>query len=102
MNRWLRLALVTLALTLGAVTAHAAGPTYKVHVAGLACPFCAYGIEKNLGSLDGVKRVETHIEEGVVVVEMAEGKSLDRAAAERAVDDAGFTLDDFEKLPDDQ
>jgi mercuric ion binding protein len=87
--------LLALALTV-ATAAHAAGPTYKVHVAGLACPFCAYGIEKSLSAIDGVARVETHIEDGLVIVEMAEGETLDRAEAAQAVEDAGFTLDGFE------
>jgi len=87
--------LLVLALTV-ATAAHAAGPTYRVHVAGLACPFCAYGIEKSLSAIDGVARVETHIEDGVVIVEMEEGETLDRSEAAQAVKDAGFTLDDFE------
>jgi mercuric ion binding protein len=87
--------LLALALTIAAA-AHAAGSAYKVHVAGLACPFCAYGIEKSLSAIDGVARVETHIEDGLVIVEMAEGETLDRAEAAQAVEDAGFTLDDFE------
>ena len=87
--------LLALALTV-ATAAQAAGPTYRVHVAGLACPFCAYGIEKSLSAIDGVARVETHIEDGVVIVAMAEGEMLDRAEAAQAVKDAGFTLDDFE------
>lgn len=87
--------LLTVALTVAAA-AQAAGSIYKVHVAGLACPFCAYGIEKSLSAIDGVTRVETHIEDGVVIVEMAEGETLGRAEAEQAVEDAGFTLDGFE------
>ncbi len=87
--------LLTIGLTVAAI-AQAAGPTYRVHVAGLACPFCAYGIEKSLSAIDGVARVETHMEDGVVIVEMAEGETLDRAAAKHAVKDAGFTLDGFE------
>lgn len=36
-------------------TAALAGqPSYKLRVDGLACPFCAYGIEKKLGALEGV------------------------------------------------
>jgi mercuric ion binding protein len=93
-------AMLALALaTMPGASAQTAGATYRVHVAGLACPFCAYGIEKSLGGIDGVKSVETHIRDGVVVVEMADGKTLDRAAAEKAVRDAGFTLDGFEPVP---
>jgi len=95
MRRALPAILLTLALTV-ATAAQAAGPTYKVHVAGLACPFCAYGIEKSLKAIDGVVSVETHIEDGMVIVGMTEGETLDRAEAAQAVKDAGFTLDGLE------
>ena len=102
MHRWLRPAFVAIAVIMGAVTADAAGPAYKVHVAGLACPFCAYGVEKSLGAIEGVKHVETNIKDGVVVVAMAEGQTLDRAMAEKAVENAGFTLVDFEAVAGEQ
>jgi mercuric ion binding protein len=76
----------------------AAGPSYRLEVAGLACPFCAYGIEKKLTALDGVERVETNIKEGAVTVTMKDGAALDEATAKQAVKDAGFTLDGFEKV----
>jgi len=75
----------------------AAGPSYRLEVAGLACPFCAYGIEKKLNAIDGVQRVETHIGEGAVMVTMKDGAELARATAKRAVKQAGFTLDGFER-----
>jgi len=68
---------------------------YRLEVAGLACPFCAYGIEKQLNGLEGVERVDTQLKEGAVMVIMAEGATLDEATARQAVEDAGFTLDGF-------
>jgi len=73
----------------------ASGPTYRLEVAGLACPFCAYGIEKRLNRIDGVERLETQIKEGAVIVTMKEGATLDEVAARQAVEEAGFTLDGF-------
>ncbi len=73
-----------------------AGEVYKLYVDGLACPFCAYGVEKKVGGLDGVERVDIDIDEGLVAVTMAEGSTLAEAAARRAVDEAGFTLRTFE------
>ena len=35
--------------------------TYKLRVDGLACPFCSYGIEKQLGKLPGVTSLKTNI-----------------------------------------
>ena len=73
-----------------------AGEVYKLYVDGLACPFCAYGVEKKVGGLDGVEKVEIEIEEGLVAVTLADGATLDEATASRAVDEAGFTLREFE------
>lgn len=81
-----------------ASAAVASGPSYRLEVAGLACPFCAYGIEKKFNSLDGVARVETSIKDGVVVVTMKDGAVLDEAIAKQAVKDAGFTLNGFNRV----
>lgn len=77
-------------------TVWAQGLTYQVGVDGLACPFCAYGIEKQLQKLDGVKQVAVDIEKGQVLVTMADGKALDRSQVEQAVKKAGFSLRSFE------
>jgi len=97
----MRYAVRVLAFALAVIWAFgawAAGASYRLQVAGLACPFCAYGIEKQLNALEGVDEVETHIKEGAVIVIMDEGASLDQATAERAVEAAGFTLDDFARV----
>lgn len=92
-----RVTLAALASAWMATAAFAAGPSYRIEVAGLACPFCAYGIEKKLNALDGVERLETNIKEGTVTVTMKDGATLDAATAERAVKEAGFTLEGFEQ-----
>ena len=72
--------------------AFAGGNHYALAVDGLACPFCAYGIEKRLSAIDGVESVETDVRSGQVVVTLAEGKTLSEEAARQAIKDAGFTL----------
>ncbi len=74
-----------------------ASEAYKLYVDGLACPFCAYGVEKKLRGVAGVDGLDIDINAGVVSVTMAEGASLDEAAARQIVKDAGFTLRDFER-----
>jgi len=66
--------------------------SYQLHVDGLACPFCAYGIEKKLGVIEGVQRVETNIKSGMVIVIMQDGVVLNEVMAKKAVKDAGFSL----------
>jgi len=68
---------------------------YKLYVDGLACPFCAYGVEKQVGSLKNVEAIDILIDQGVVSVTMKPGTTLDQAVAKQAVSDAGFTLRKF-------
>ncbi|MFQ5535795.1 MAG: heavy-metal-associated domain-containing protein, partial [Sphingomonadales bacterium] len=77
-----------------------AGETYRLKVDGLACPFCAYGIEKELSRLDGVESAKTDIKSGTVIVTMSPGATLDEAAAKRAVKAAGFTMRGFKRKED--
>jgi len=76
-----------------------AGQTYSLQVDGLACPFCAYGIEKQLISLDGVQDAVVDLNAGSVQVTMKDGSTLNEAAAKQAVKDAGFTLKGFISAP---
>lgn len=94
-----RLGIFLTALLLCWSSAQAA--TYELEVDGLACPFCAYGIEKQLLALDGVKSVEVDLEEGAVVVRTANDATLERTQAEAAVEDAGFELKDFRRTDQD-
>ena len=72
-----------------------AGTTHRVGVDGLACPFCAYGIEKQLRAIPGVKSVRVSVKSGTVIVSMKDGAKLSRAMASRAVRNAGFSLRSF-------
>lgn len=96
MKSFLQRTVLVLGLVLMSVSAFAAQQAYKLHVDGLACPFCAYGIEKKLNAIKGVQGVGVDIASGSVNVTMAEGASLDEATAKQAVKDAGFTLRKFE------
>ncbi len=90
--------LITAVLVVCAAVARAQSSEYRVFVDGLACPFCAYGVEKQLLELEGVTGVETQIREGFVVVTVEEGASLSEEQARRAVREAGFTLNRFEQI----
>ncbi len=97
MKRFTRLLVLGLSLVVASAV-YASPPTYRIHVDGLACPFCAYGIEKRLRKIDGVKEIEADIGAGTVTVTMAEGKTLGKEEARKAVKKAGFTLGGFEEI----
>ncbi len=92
------LAVVVLALWVASASAQMATQTYRLHVDGLACPFCAYGIEKQLSRIDGVETIDIDIGAGAITLGVADGKTLDEPAARRAVEAAGFSLRDFERI----
>ena len=75
----------------------ASGPSYALQVDGLACPFCAYGIEKKLSSIEGVDDTQVNIKTGEVIVIMAEGVPLAEDLARKKVKEAGFILRAFSR-----
>ena len=52
--------LVTAVAWSGAVLA--VSHVYRLYVDGLACPFCAYGVEKNILALRGVEKLDIDVE----------------------------------------
>ncbi len=88
------------AVTPGTASADADSAAYVLQADGLACPFCAYGIEKQLGRIDGVEAVSTDIESGTVSVTMSPGARLTEEQAKEAVDRAGFTMRGFKRKGD--
>jgi len=85
--------LLWLTITLAAPLSALAGDNqYVLGVDGLACPFCAFGIEKRLNEVDGVTNVQIDVGESVVRVTLQEGKKLTEAQAHQAIKEAGFTL----------
>ena len=81
--------------------AQAGEAVHALQVDGLGCPFCAYGIEKQLSAIDGVDKVVVDLKKGLVIVTMKQDASLAKKQARQAVTDAGFTLRSFSKRSED-
>ncbi len=62
-----------------------------VRVDGASCPFCAFGLEKRLGHLEGVADVKIEMKAGKAIVTLKEGATVSEEALRQAVDEAGFT-----------
>ncbi len=62
-----------------------------LRVDGLACPFCAYGLEKKLKRIEGAEKLEIRINEGVVILHFKEGTKIDKELIAKKVKEAGFT-----------
>lgn len=61
-----------------------------VRIEGMACPFCAYGIEKHLGRLEGVRSARVNLGEGTAVLDLEPGKTVSFEQVRKAVEKAGF------------
>ncbi len=72
-------------------TAQAQVEKIEIYVDGLACPFCAYGLEKKLKKIEGVAEVKINIAKGSATLETKQGNSIEVETIESVVKDAGFT-----------
>lgn len=96
--RFVRLAqgmLLASVLAIFATNAQADNKTYHVHVNGLACPFCVYGLERSLDKVDGVEMVAVSLKTGLIRITMQEGVTLDETETRETIKDAGFTVESF-------
>ncbi len=96
MKRWVLALIMAL---LWSAAAFAAGTQYELRVDGLACPYCAYGIEKNLKKTDGVEKIEIDLDRGLVIVVVADGVTFTQAQMAKLINDAGFTLRGMTEKP---
>lgn len=70
---------------------HVATHQIIVRVDGASCPFCAFGLEKRLGRLNGVANVRIEMKAGEAIVTVKEGAQISEQALRQAVEEAGFT-----------
>ncbi|MCZ6666374.1 MAG: heavy-metal-associated domain-containing protein [Gammaproteobacteria bacterium] len=97
LNRTQFFLLSVILIFLAAVALAAEPTTYHVHVKGLACPFCVYGLEKNFSKIEGLDSVSVNLKAGLIEVSLREGATLDEATVRETVENAGFTLEGFER-----
>lgn len=91
----LKIGAILFALVVSPALAGSDEGVYELGVDGLSCPFCAYGIEKELSRVAGVAAIDTDIEKGLITVRMTNGATLDEPTARKAAEDAGFSLRSF-------
>ena len=89
-------ALLILAWSLGAL---AAGTRYVMRVDGLACPYCAYGVEKKLKKIEGVEAIDVDLDHGLVTVDVREGVQLTEPQMTELFKQAGFTFRSMKAEP---
>jgi len=77
-------------------TAMAEGQRYSIRVDGLACPYCAYGIEKKLKKISGLSNIKVNLKKGVVTVDASKDTVLTESQMKTLFKDAGFTYRSME------
>ena len=66
----------------------------KLEVNGLACPFCAYGLEKKLrNDIKGLENLDINIEKGFVTFSFLKENKPTEEKLKEIVSDAGFQAD---------
>jgi len=93
-----RLVIVALLLACS-LPVFAAGTRYIMKVDGLACPFCAYSIEKKLKAVEGVEQVNVELEKGEVKVDVADGTQLGESQMQELFKKAGFSWRSMTETP---
>ena len=83
--------LIAILLMSISISVLAAGTRYSMRVDGLACPYCAYGIEKKLKKISGVSNIKVDLNKGLVSVDANEGTRLNEKQMKTLFKDAGFT-----------
>lgn len=71
--------------------AHAEELQFEVH--GMACSFCAYGLEKKVKKMDGVESIQVNVQTGIATIKMKEGQTLDREKLREVVKDSGLKME---------
>jgi len=72
--------------------AWAAGAQYVMRVDGLACPYCAYGVEKKFKAIEGVKKLDVDLDKGIVTVDVEDGVEFTDEQMKKLFEDSGFTF----------
>ncbi len=67
------------------------GTRFDMRVDGVACPYCAYGIEKKFKKIDGVKNIDVDLEQGMVSVCTSDTVAFSDERLTELFNDAGFT-----------
>ncbi len=63
----------------------------EINVNGMTCPFCVYGLSKNLGKVAGVAKADASLEQKKVRIVLTPDKQPEIDLYKKIIIDAGFT-----------
>jgi copper chaperone CopZ len=68
----------------------------KMEVNGMACPYCAYGMEKELKKVSGIDDVKIQLKEGIVFLSILKKEKPSKENLSSIITNAGFTPGEIE------
>jgi len=68
----------------------------KIEIKGMACPYCAFGMEKELKKVAGVENVEIELKEGLAYISTPISQKPTKESLEKIIIDGGFTVGEIE------
>ncbi len=74
---------------------------YSLRVDGMTSSFRAYGIEKKLMEIEGVKHIDIDFEKGLVLVTTANGLNVTEQALQDLIENAGYTFREMQRTDGD-
>ncbi len=63
----------------------------KIEIKGLACPYCAYGMEKELKKVSGVDHVDIELKTGLAYISTPIEQKPSAESLQKIITDSGFT-----------
>ena len=66
----------------------------EVKIKGMVCSFCAQGLQKGIGKLEEVEKVEINLPKGYAKITVKKGKKLSMNEVEEIIKDAGYLIND--------
>lgn len=70
----------------------AAADTIQATVNGMACGFCATGIEKTFKAQPEVKAIDVELENRLVTIHTREGQTMDDSKVKKLLGDTGYSV----------
>ena len=64
----------------------------KAEIKGMACPYCAFGMEKKLKEISGVENVEIELKEGLAYISTLKKQKPSKESIQNIILNAGFTV----------
>lgn len=68
------------------------GELITVDAKGLVCDFCARALEKVFMKQDSVTGIDVDLDNGIILISLKNGKTMDDATITKLVTDAGYNI----------